>query len=360
MSGAEPTNAELTPASPEKSARARRSPLSMLAISRLSGIYVLLILIVAFSLWLPNLFPTSQTARSIADAQAVTAILTIGLLFPLASGAFDLSIGYSLGASSMIAAGMLHHGASVDTAIAVGLLACVVIGVVNGFLVVVVGIDSFIATLGTSSIIQAVILAVSNNQLIIGLPSSFTRLGTTRLDGVPISVVYMLVIALIAWSVLEHTPFGRYLYAVGHGAEAARLTGLRTKSLVFSSMVISAVVAGIAGLIVTAKVGGGSPEIGPPYLLPAFAAAFLGATQIKPGRFNVWGTIVAIFLLGTGATGLQLAGASFWVTYLFNGVALIVAVSLAVIEGRISLSSARRRRKAAWEARAAESPGPSS
>jgi ribose transport system permease protein len=325
---------------------ARRSPASMLGVSRLSGVYLLVLLIIAFSIWLPSLFPTSETARSIGNAQAVTGILTIGLLFPLACGAFDLSIGYSLGASSMISAALLNHGSPLVVAIVVPLLACLAIGVLNGVLVAVVGIDSFIATLGTSSILQAIILGVSGNQLIVGLPSSFTRLGTAHVLSVPIAVVYVLAIALVAWYALEHTKFGRYMYAVGHGAEAARLTGVRTRSLTFTSLLVSAFLAGIAGLLVTAEVGGASPDVGPPYLLPVFAAAFLGATQIKPGRFNVWGTIVAILLLGTGTTGLQLAGAPFWVPYLFNGVALILAVGLAVLEGRFSLYNARKRRRA--------------
>jgi ribose transport system permease protein len=156
------------------------------------------------------------------------------------------------------------------------------------------------------------------------------------------------VACLLVWWILEHNPVGRRLSATGANEEAARLAGVRTKRFTFWSFVVSGVLASLAGVLLAAKIGSVDPQVGPSYLLPAFAACFLGMTQLKPGRFNVWGTFVALYLLATGVKGLQLAGGQLWITDLFNGVALIGAVSLAVIgERRRAARAATRTIKAA-------------
>jgi ribose transport system permease protein len=136
------------------------------------------------------------------------------------------------------------------------------------------------------------------------------------------------------WYVLEHTPTGRRAQATGANPEAARLAGVRTSRHVFWSLVVSGVIASVAGVLVAAEIGEVSPTVGPPYLLPAFAACLLGTTQIKVGRFNVWGTLLAILLLATGVKGVQLVGGQLWYTDLFNGIALIGAVSVSVWASR--------------------------
>ena len=136
-------------------------------------------------------------------------------------------------------------------------------------------------------------------------------------------------LSFIAWWFLDHTPAGRYLYAIGGNVEAARLSGVRTNRWIWTSLTISGTVAGVAGVLF-ASLSGPSLGFGQTLLLPAFAAVFLGSTQLSPGRFNVWGTLLAIFVLATGATGLQLLSGAQWVSDLFNGLALIGAVALAV------------------------------
>ncbi len=322
-----------------------RLPLEVLSPSRISGIYVWIALFVLFALWVPDTFLTARTFKNIAAGEAVTAMITVGLLFPLAAGTFDLSIGFTVGLSGIVAAKLLSSGASPGVAVIIAIGVSLAVGVVNGLVVVGIGVDSFIATLGTGSVIQAVTLAISNNQQIIGLPDSFGAIGNNEILGIPLPVYYTLALAIAAWYVLEHTPFGRFLYAIGNGRDAARLAGIKTDRYAFQSLLISAVASGAAGVIVTARLSSGSPDLGPNYLLPAFAAAFLGATQIKNGRINVWGAMIAVYLLATGVTGLQLGGAAFWITYLFNGLALIIAVSLGVVQGRIFIRRQRRSRQ---------------
>jgi ribose transport system permease protein len=314
-----------------------RTAISRVARAPISGVYVFAVFIVIFSLWLPDTFPTTTNWKNIASSQAVTAIVSLGLLLPLAAGVFDLSIGATLGTASVLSAWMMKHGVDPALAIFLTLGAGILIGSINGTLVAVFKIDSFIATLGMSSVLTAVILGVSNSRQIIGLPDGFQNLTSAQPLGIPIQVYYLAVIAIFLWYLLEHTPFGRYLFAIGGAREAARLAGVRTNAYVFLSLVGCSTVAALAGLIVTANIGAASPDLGPSYLLPAFAAAFLGATQFKSGRFNVPGTLLATYLLATGVTGLQLAGASEWVTSLFNGLALIIAVGLAGFAGRLKV-----------------------
>jgi ribose transport system permease protein len=197
-------------------------------------------------------------------------------------------------------------------------------------LVAVVGVNSFIATLGTSSLLMAVAELVGQGNYVGPFPTAFADLTSSNPGGVPMITIYLFVLAVGLWYVLEHSPIGRRFYATGANLDAARLAGVRTNRYVFVSFVICGLGAGAAGVLLASSLTTVDQTIGSTYLLPPYAAAFLGATQLKPGRFNVWGTIVALFLLGTGVQGLQLAGAEPWVTDLFDGVALISAVSIAV------------------------------
>jgi ribose transport system permease protein len=308
--------------------RFRNSPFS---IQNISLVYVAIALFVLFSLWIPDTFLTATTWETLAAGQAVTTILALAVVVALASGAFDLSVAAVLGAASIWIAHLMAdlHWAPVPAALAT-LLGAALVGVISATAVVVFRISSFIATLAMSSILAAFVTAVSGNQEIIGLPTSFGNWATFQLLGIQGAFWIALGLALLVWFVLEHRPIGRHLYATGGNADSARLAGVRTSRVLFGTLVCAALIAGIAGIVVTARIGTGSPTIGPPYLLPAYAAAFLGSTQVKPGRFNVLGTLIAVYTLGMSVQGLELAGAPLWLPDLFNGVALLVAVGLSV------------------------------
>ena len=191
--------------------------------------------------------------------------------------------------------------------------------------------DTGVITLGMSQVLAAATLFVSGNKQITGVLSpTFLKFGRNDIFGVPVVVYYLAALALLVWYVLEWTPLGRHLFATGANGEAARLSGVRTDRLVWGSLVASGVMAGIAGVVYGAKIGSFSNSFGPPLLFPAFAAVFFGATQFK-SRPNVWGTVLAVYTLAFGVKGLQLAFSSgvYWITPLFNGVALVVAVALA-------------------------------
>ncbi len=304
-------------------------------LERFGALFVLVGLIVFFSLLLPATFPTYENLTTILTTQDVLAILAIGLLVPLAAGEFDLSIGFVLGFTGMevaVLTGVLHwHPVP---AIVLTLATAVLIGLINGLLVVRVGINAFIATLGVGTVLSGLTIWMSNGTVVYqGIPDLLLAIGRTQLLLLPLPVFYMIIVIIVFSYIMGHTPFGRYIYAVGGGREVARLAGINTDLLTILAFTLSGFMAGIAGVLETATVGAAHPDVGPQFLLPAFAAAFLGATTIQPGRFNVLGTVVALFLLAVGIGGFQQLGAPFWVSPVFNGTALLIAVGLAVRRG---------------------------
>ncbi|HWI71475.1 MAG TPA: ABC transporter permease [Baekduia sp.] len=316
----------------------------MLSFRNVSALYIFVAMFVVFSFWVPDTFLKWDMWKALLDSQAVTAIVAIGLVISMSSGAFDLAIGAELGLGSILIAWLLvDQGVGVVPAIALVLAAGALIGLANGLLVVKLRIDSFIATLAMSSILLALIAWVSSSQQILGLPEGFQKIGTTEILGLTLPVYLMLAVGVVVWYVLERTPLGRRVYATGGNVEAARLAGVRVGAVAVGSLIASGAIAAFAGMLLSANLRTGDPTIGPAYLLPAFSAAFLGCTQFRGGRFNVWGTIVAVYVLATGVKGQQLAGAPVWIPDLFNGAALLLAVGLANWETTASRAGAVRR-----------------
>ncbi len=324
-----------------------------------SGLLIWAILILFFALKLPDTFFTMSTLRSVASDQAITGMMALALLAPLAAGVFDLSIAGTMGLAVMLVGYfMSRQGMSPALAIVVTLLIGIGVGIVNAIVVVKLRVDSFIGTLGMSSILLAAIQwPTGGEQIFTGIPQSFIDLAGWRPLSIPVPFFYMLVIAIVIWYLLGYRQIGRYLYAIGSNPEAARLAGVRTDALRALALVVSAAIATLAGILFTAKIGSSSPDAGSSYLLPAFAGAFLGATQITSGRFNVLGTLLAVYLLATGVKGLQLLGQPDWVNDLFNGCALILAVAMAgLVERRVAGARRRMGRPAATAAAAADPP----
>lgn len=344
MSGApleEPTAGERAP-------QRRGAPLHAIAralsFRNASALWVFAASFLLFALWIPNTFLASTTWTTLLEDSAITALVAVGLVLPLSAGAFDLAIGTELGFGAILVAWLLsNEHVPLVLALILTLLGGGLVGVLSGVLIVRARIDSFIATLGVSSILLALISWVSGGQQILGLSSTFQNIGTTQLLGITTPVYIMLVIAAIVWYVLERTPAGRRIYATGGGIDAARLAGVNTSIVLVATLAAAGMIAALGGLLISSTIATGDPSVGPSYLLPAFSAAFLGSTQFRGGRFNVAGTVVAVYVLATGVKGLQLAGAPVWIPDLFNGVALLIAVGLAKYQVRGGRASALNR-----------------
>lgn len=317
--------------------------MNRIGLDRFSGIYLWLVFILVFGVWTPGEFLTMSTLHSVASGQAISGVLAIAVLVPLVCGQFDLSVGANANLTGIVVI-LLQTNTHLPLvpalllAVALGVL----IGAVNGLIVVKLKVSSFIATLAMASILAAVQTIVTGGEQPNPVTSSaWNNLTQTPLAGFQIVVVYLLVLALVIWWMLDYTPLGRYFYAIGGNAQAARLSGVRVDRWSWLSMAIAGGIAGLGGVLFTSLTGP-SLSFGPSLLLPAFAAAYLGSTQLQPGRFNIWGTLIAIYVLATGVQGLQLVSGQQWLSDMFNGVALILAVALAVNRRGARLSLRRR------------------
>ncbi len=302
-----------------------------LGFSRFSGVYVFAGMFGIFSIWLPHTFPNSTTLQTVVGNQAITGVAALGLVCAMSVGGFDLSVGNVIGLSSTVGAAlMVRHHVTPALAIIIVLALGLCIGAINGILVVRFRINAIVATLGMSSAVIAFDDKITDGQFITPVPKSFAKLTSGQPLGIPTPFLVLIAVALLTWYVLEHTPLGRKMVATGSGPDAARLAGTKTGRMQFVGLMMASTLASLAGLMLLSTVGSAAPDAGPPYLLPLFAAVYLGSTQIKPGRFNIWGTMVALYVLAIGVKGLELAGGQYWVSELFNGAALLIAVAIAV------------------------------
>jgi ribose transport system permease protein len=306
--------------------------LAALSIKRISAVYLWIAFMVLFTLIAPDTFLTSTTFKVVFSEGVVTCVLALAFLVPLAAGVYDLSIGAVMSLSLALSVYLqMHSGLPSAAGAVIAIAAATFAGAISGFIVVRLRVDSFIATLGVSQVLFAAVLLISNNQqMVADFPASWSNLGNNDFLGIPIVVLYLLAIALILWYALEYTRVGRYLFATGGNAEAARLSGVQTDRMIWGSLIASGTIAGIAGVIYSMRSGLYSTSTGPGYLFPAVAAVFLGASQLSQ-RPNVWGTLIAYFALAFGIQGLTLSAstAAIWSQPLFQGVSLIIAVALA-------------------------------
>lgn len=299
---------------------------------RISGLYLLVVVILTFSLVRPHTFATATNLRVILAGQAVVALLALATLLPLSAGQLDISMAGNMGLCVIVTGWLQYHGAGVATTVIATLGVGLAIGIANSLAVIVFRVSALIATLGMASILGALAVAVSNGRgFSTGMSSALKTFGQTKLFSLPLPFYYMLIIAGILYYVMEWTVLGRYIRAIGANRDAARLTGIRVELVTATCFITSALIASFAGLMYAAQLGTSPLGAGDPYLLSSFAAAFLGATQFKRNQFNIPGTLLAIYVLATLVNGLQiLYPSNSWLTQLFQGAALIVAVALAV------------------------------
>ena len=297
------------------------------------------LVIVFGSLWLyfwllsdaGDSFASSAQIKVVLLSNSVKICLALAFIVPLLAGQFDLAVGYNLAFTSVVAAKIVSAWEwSVIPAAIVGVMMATLMGLIVGVLVAKFEVHSLIATLGTATILEGVLNRLSEGRPVL-IPVDHAL---ADMRNWPWPIVYGAMIALVMWYVLEHTPLGRRLHAVGSNTQAARLSGIPVKRMIIYSFMLSGFLAGLAGVLQLARDSGGNPQNGPGLLLPVFAAAFLGATAIKR-TFNVWGTVIAVLGLAFTVSGLVLNGSRPYVEDWFNGGALLVAVAFTAYMGRL-------------------------
>ena len=293
--------------------------------------------IIVFGAVRPSTFLTWANFSAILGSQAVLVVVALGLTLTLTAGDYDLSIASVLSlAGTVLAVLNARNDVPIVWAIAGALAVGAAVGFINGFFVIYFRINSMIVTLGVGTFVHGVTLWLGSQETISGISSGLVEaVIVRRLFGVPLAFYYALILCVIIWYVFSYTVLGRRLLFVGRGREIARLSGIRVDRLRWGCFIVSGLMGAIAGILYVGTVAAADPNSGLSFLLPAFAAAFLGATSINPGRFNPWGTMISVYFLVTGITGLSILGVSTFIQDLFYGGALVVSVTLSqIVRGR--------------------------
>jgi ribose transport system permease protein len=315
----------------EQAEQARPSAIRRLGIQRFAILIVFAALVVGFGVAIPSTFLSIGNLSNILGSQAVLFILVMAVILPTIMGDFvDLSLGSSLGLSAMTLAvlNVQHHTPALLACLA-GVGAALVVGLVNVFFVVYFDNDPFIVTLGTLTIVQGIIYIISGSNSVGIVSTNLSNwIFSNGFLSIPLEFYYGLAIFLVVWYVLSFTPVGQKALVTGQSREVARLTGVRVDRMRSWAFILAAGIAGLAGIAYAATNGTVDPTAGSSLILPAYAAVFLGATAIRPGRINALGAAIAVYFLATGTAGLQLLGAQSYIQQIFYGAALVVAVTI--------------------------------
>jgi ribose transport system permease protein len=266
-------------------------------------------------------------------SQAVLLILTLGLIIPLRAGDYDLSVASVFSLSAVTVASLnVNLGVPVGWAALIAVVIGFGVGALNGWIVTRFNIDPFIVTLGVGTVVLGLAYPVSNSRTISGVDPTLSDVMLSKpFLGIPLDFYYAVILCAIVAYVFSKTAFGQRLLFIGQNSSVARLNGVPVSRLRRFALICSATIAAVAGVVYVGTTGSADAGSGAGFLLPAFAAAFLGSTTLLVGRFNPWGTLIAVYFLVTGISGLQLMGAQQYVQELFYGGVLVIAVILSKI-----------------------------
>jgi ribose transport system permease protein len=316
-------------------ARERRAPL-MRFIGTYGTIIVLAAMLVIFSILQPGTFATVGNFRNIINDMAIGTIVAAGLTVPLVAGDFDLSIGYVASFCGLLVVGLLSFsGLSIPLAIVLVIGLGTLIGIVNGIVVSKIGVNAFIATLGTGTIVVGLNYAYSGGiPLQLTQSREFTRIAIGRIAGVPHLVIIMAAVLIVLWVTLNRTVQGQHIKAIGVSPESARRAGVAVDRSRIVAFAIASTCAAIGGVLMASNLGSGQVTAGDGFMLTSFSAAFLGSAALREGQFHIVGTLIGVLTVAVGNNGLAMIGAPIFTQFLFAGSLLVVAVALGGIGRR--------------------------
>lgn len=303
-------------------------------------VFLLIAELIFFSIMAPDTFATRASFNVIVSNSAILGLIVLALLVPLIAGEIDASLPAVLTVASLSAAALMSHlGWPLLPAVLASVLVATCIGFCNGLLVVRFRVPSLITTLGSFTILTAAITGLASGRAIeAGLPKETLQfLSEPKPLGLPLTMYYLLIVAVIVWYVTETTPMGRHWKAIGSSAPAARMAGIRSDRYTLLAFAAGGFLAGIAGTVQLFKAQLGTPNVGPDLLFPGLTAAFLSAAAFKLGSYNVRGAILSIAVIQCGITGLILIGAPYWMDQIFTGSALILSLAIVRVMRRSSL-----------------------
>lgn len=294
----------------------------------------LVVAIVVFSVLRPQTFPTLDNFQNILVQSAIPIMLATGLTLVLVMGEFDLSFAALGGLAGALAVSLMSlHGTDWRLAVVAGIAVGCLAGAVNGFLVAYLGASSFIITLAAGSVLTGLEYLITDQKTIYSnIPLGFVQFGQDRVLGLGWLLIVAVLIAAVVALVMKYTETGRYMYAVGFNPEASRLAGIKVKRLRFLGFLFLGAAAGLGGIMISAQAASNFPNSAQPYLLPTFAAAFLGSAAIGRGRFTIQGTVFGVFFFQVVQTGLTMMSLPTWVVNVFQGLVLAAAILISRLE----------------------------
>ncbi|MBB4571023.1 ABC transporter permease [Rhizobium leucaenae] len=297
-------------------------------IIRQFSIVVVFFLIVAFFSFASPYFMSWPNWLNLVRQSSINGILAIGVTFVILTKGIDLSVGSVMAIAGMIAASLVTE--TNEHIVLIGILAGLAVGaglgLVNGVLVAAIKVPPFVVTLGMLSVARGLTLIFSQGSPIPNLSDAYKWIGSGQVMYIPVPIIILFLVFIIGWVVLNYTTFGRYVYAVGGNEKAARTSGISTKIIVGATYVISGLLAGLAGLVLTARTTAALPQAGIGYELDAIAAVVIGGTSLAGGRGSLLGTLIGALIIGTINNGMDLMGVSSYYQQVLKGTIIVVAV----------------------------------
>ncbi|MDQ6829223.1 MAG: ABC transporter permease [Gemmatimonadota bacterium] len=284
-------------------------------------------------------FATPQNLVNVLRQNSMLGLVALGMTFVILTGGIDLSVGALLAVAGVVAANLAERGTVVSALAGIG--AAAAIGLMNGLMITKARIQPFVVTLATMIAARGAALAMTGEQSIgvSRVNESFTWLGRGEIGPVPVPVALFFVAYAVGWLVLRYTRFGRYVYAIGDDEEAARLMGLKVDRVLVSTYVLSGALAGLAGVVLAARLGAGQPVAGTGWELDAIAAVVVGGTLLTGGQGGAGATLMGVLLLGVIFNLFNLEGTiSPWWQWVLRGAFLLGVV---VVQNRLQQRAER-------------------
>lgn len=305
----------------------------LLTFSKFGTIIGMAIMFLAFSIAVPRIFPTFRNIINIVNQASLSAIIAAGLTVALIVGEMDLSVAFVASFAGVLVTGlMVESGLPVWLAVIIVILIGATIGVVNGLIITKLKVNAVVATLGTGSIVVGLNYSYAQGVPIAsGLPESFKQIALGRIFGIPNNILIMFFILLILWIFINRTEWGVQLRATGGNASASRLSGIRVDRIKIMGLAVTSACAALTGVLLASLIGSGTSAAADGYLMPAFAAVFLGSATLRNGDFHIVGTLIGVFFIAIGFNGLAILGVPTFVQYFFRGGILVLAVGLSSV-----------------------------
>lgn len=283
------------------------------------------VLCIAISMATPA-FLSKQNVLNLLRQSSIIGIISAGMTFVIISGNFDISVGAVAALSGVIVMRLATTGTNLFLAIIAAIVVCAIIGLVNGITVAKINVPSLIATMAMVTIVRGILLMITGGYPITQTIPMLDSLGNGYFLGIPMPVIVFILVVIVSYIVLTQTKFGRHIYSIGGNQDASKLNGINVDSQKIKVFIINAVLAAIAGLVLTGRLGTASPVAGDSYDMDAIASVVIGGTSVSGGSGSVLKTIIGVLLMSVINNSFNLLGIDIFFQYIFKGLIILVAV----------------------------------